>query len=163
MTYGRVLSWFRSRPQREQWLLMAAGIAVLFYLLWFVLLQPVLQARDTSARRLLQAQESLLVVSDLAANLQQARLATPATPGSGRNLAQWLDESSIRQGLRLSALEPASDNSSVSVRMDAVAMTQVLAWLNEVEHSGWISIESVSVTSARSEGDVAVSLRVRTR
>lgn len=153
--------WFRSKPQREQALLVAVGLVLILYAFWFVLLQPLLQARDVSARRVLQSQESLLMVSELAAALQQARQAAPSASDQSRNLAQWLDESSTQQGLVISALEPAADNRSVTVRMDTAAMTDVLAWLLGLERTGWIAIESVAITPNRVDGEVSLSLRAR--
>ncbi len=97
----------------------------------------------------------------LARDLAGARISSTSGTGSAGSLAQTLDESASALGLRIAALEPAADNSSVAVRLNDVSMATVLAWLYEIENSGVMSINSLTLSPVQTTGNVTVSLRLR--
>lgn len=153
--------WFNQRAAREQLVLVAGLGVVLLYLIWLLVWQPMLQARALSVQRVGNAEQSLLVVRSLAQALVDERMTTqPGGAGTG-SLAQTLDESASALGLRIASLEPAADNSSVSVRLNDASLASVLAWLFEIERMGTMSIDSLTLAPAQTPGNVAVSLRLR--
>ncbi|MEX0740234.1 MAG: type II secretion system protein M [Pseudohongiella sp.] len=162
MTATKPGHWFSQKTSREQLVLLAGVGVVMLYLIWLLLWQPMLQARELSAQRVASAEQSLLVVRGLAQELADAREnpASGGVAGSG-SLAQTLDESASALGLRIASLEPAADNSSVSVRLNDVGMAAVLAWLFEIERTGTMSIDSLTMAPVPTPGNVAVSLRLR--
>lgn len=157
----KIKSWLQQKTPREQLILIAGLGMVLTYLVWLLMWQPMLQARALSAQRVTNAEQSLLAVRTLAQELAVAR-ATSASGARGTgNLAQSLDESASALGLRIAALEPAADNSSVSVRLNDVSMSTMLAWLSDIESSGAMSIDSLTLSPVQTPGNVTVSLRLR--
>ncbi len=154
-------NWLQQKTSREQLILIAGLGVVLIVLVWQLLWQPMLQAMTLSAQRATNAEQSLLAVRSLAQELAAAR-ATSASDASGSsNLAQSLDESASALGLRIASLEPTADNSSVSLRLNDVAMTTVLAWLYDIENSGAMSIDALTLSPVATPGNVSVSLRLR--
>ncbi len=157
----KVRTWLQQKTPREQLIVLAGLGVVLTYLVWLLLWQPMLQARTLSAQRVANAEQSLLAVRVLAQELASAR-ASAATGVSGTgNLAQSLDESASALGLRIASLEPAADNSSVAVRLNDVSMATVLAWLSDIENSGAMSIDALTLSPVQTPGNVTVSLRLR--
>ncbi|HDZ10503.1 type II secretion system protein M [Pseudohongiella sp.] len=158
----KVRAWLQLKTPREQLILLAGLSVVLTYLVWLLLWQPMSQARALSAQRVANAEQSLLSVRVLAQELASARAsAASGNSGTGGNLAQSLDESASALGLRIASLEPSADNSSVAVRLNDVSMATVLAWLSDVESSGVMSIDALTLSPVQTPGNVTVSLRLR--
>ena len=159
----RIKSWLLQKTPREQLILLAGLAVVLMVLVWQLAWQPMLQARTLSAQRVSNAEQSLLAVRSLSQELAAARAATGSQTSGTGNLAQSLDESASALGLRIASLEPAADNSSVAVRLNDVGMASVLTWLNGIESSGSMSIDSLTLSPVTTPGNVSVSLRLRGR
>lgn len=158
-----IKSWLQQKTPREQVILLAGSAVVLIYLMWLLLWQPMLQARALSVQRLASAEQSLLMVRSLAQELAGARLKSASGVTNNGNLAQTLDESASALGLQIAALEPAADNSSISIRLTDVSMATVLAWLLEIESGGAMGIDSMTLSPVQTPGNVTVSLRLRGR
>jgi general secretion pathway protein M len=156
-----VKTWLQQKTPREQLLLIAGLGVVLMVLVWQLLWQPMLQAKTLSAQRVTNAERSLLAVRSLAQQLATARAASATGVNGGGNLAQTLDDSASALGLRIASLEPTADNSSVSVRLNDVSMTTVLAWLYDIENSGSLSIDALTLAPVATPGNVNASLRLR--
>lgn len=161
MKFSRVRTWLQAKTLREQLVLLSGLVAVCLYLFWAMVLQPLQQSLRLSEQRVNVAEQSVLAVTALADELIRMRSASNDNPAVG-SLPQLLDESAGVAGLQVSALEPAADGRSVSVRLDAVAMPAVLEWLTALEGTHGVAIDSLIVTPAAS-GQVAVSLRARSR
>lgn len=156
-----VQGWLQQKTPREQ-LLLSGGLGiVLLVLVWQLLWQPMLQARTLSAQRVTSAEQSLLAVRSLALELTSARASSVSGTSGIDNPAQLLDASASALGLRIASLEPAADNSSVAVRLNDVSMATVLAWLYDIEKSGAMHIDSLTLAPVTTPGNVTVSLRLR--
>lgn len=156
-----VKNWLLQKTPREQLSLLIGLAVVLLAVLWLLLWQPMVQARALSTQRVSNAEQSLLVVRSLAQELVTAREMSGSDGSGAGNLAQSLDESASALGLRIASLEPAADNSSVSVRLNDVSMATVLAWLYDIESSGTMSIDALTLSPVSTPGNVIVSLRLR--
>lgn len=156
-----VKTWLQQKTPREQLLLIVGLGIVLLALVWQLLWQPMLQAKTLSAQRVTNAERSLLAVRSLAQELVIARAASASDVNGGGNMAQTLDESASALGLRIASLEPTADNSSVSVRLNDVGMTTVLAWLYDIENSSTMSIDALTLSPVATPGNVNASLRLR--
>jgi len=161
MKFSQIGAWLQVKTLREQLVLLSGLIAVCLYLFWMLALLPLQQALRLSEQRLTSAEQSVLAVTALADELIRMRSESNDSPAVG-SLPQLLDESAGVAGLQVSALEPASDGRSVSVRLDAVAMSAVLEWLTTLELTQNVVIDSLTATPAAS-GQVAVTLRARSR
>ncbi|MBC54879.1 MAG: hypothetical protein CMQ34_13710 [Gammaproteobacteria bacterium] len=159
----KMKTWVQQKTPREQLILLAGLGVVMVVLVWQLLWQPMLQAKALSAQRVSNAEQSLLAVRSLAGELVSARASSTAGTGGSVNPAQLLDESASALGLRIASLEPAADNSSVAVRLNDVSMATVLAWLYDIENSGNMNIDSLTLSPVTTPGNVTVSLRLRGR
>jgi len=158
----KIKAWLYQKTPREQLVLLAGMSVILLYFIWLLLWQPMLQARELSAVRVANAEQSLFSVRSLAQDLVNVRMTSEArSMTAAGSLAQTLDELASALGLRIASLEPAADNSSVLVRLNDVSMPTLLAWLFDIESSGAMSIDSLAVSPSRTSGEVAVSLRLR--
>lgn len=153
--------WYRQRSGREQIYLLLMIVSFMIYAIWMWLLAPLQDARILSAQRVQSAQQSLLAVEQMAAELIELR-ERDDQPGNTERLPQYLDSSARAAGLTVSALEPAADGLSASVRIDNSRMSAVLGWLATLESSAQFVVESVAATPLPS-GTVSVSVRVRSR
>jgi type II secretory pathway component PulM len=153
--------WFRQRSRREQWYLLLVAVCLIAYSLWMWVLVPLQESRSLSAQRLISAQQSLVAVEQMAAELIALREQGSQTSAIDR-LPQYLDSSARAAGLTVSALEPAADGLSASVRIENSQMPAVLGWLAELESTAQFVVESVAATPL-SSGAVSVSVRIRSR
>ncbi|ALO47023.1 type II secretion system protein GspM [Pseudohongiella spirulinae] len=153
--------WFRQRSRREQVYLLLVTACLLIYGVWMWMLVPLQESRTLSAQRLSSAQQSLVAVEQLAAELIALREQGDQSTAVDR-LPQFLDSSARAAGLTVSTLEPAADGLSASLRIENSQMPTVLGWLAELESTAQFVVESVAATPL-SSGGVSVSLRIRSR
>lgn len=153
--------WFRQRTRREQVYLMLVLVCLLAYGVWMAVLMPLQESRSLSAQRLTSAQQSLVTVEQMASELIALREKGNQAAAID-SLPQYLDSSARAAGLTVSALEPAADGQSASVRIENSQMPAVLGWLAELESTARVVVESVAATPL-SSGGVSVSVRIRSR
>lgn len=155
--------------QREQLLLLFCGFLVLLTVLWLMIWQPVMNARSASEARLAYALTSLEEVNVLAAELEylrQSNVNPEVRTNTAQSLPQMLNTLSAQIGIMVASLEPAADNRSAGVRFDAVAMSDLLAWLAELESRTGIQLEQLTITPVsgnRAAGNQSVNATLRVR
>lgn len=154
-----MMAIWRRLPRREQWALTGLGIALLMYIAWFTLLQPLREAVLSQQRQVAMLSEDLTEVQRLSAALTQARgqrrnLASPA------QLPQLLDQSLRSNGMRMGSYQPAAGG-EVSLRLDSVGFDALLQWLFELEFQHGVEVRELSISARGEPGQVAAQLRVR--
>lgn len=146
-----LLSWYRARARREQWLLLAMLALALPVLLWLAVWRPLDQALDAAILRHAEAVQRQGRVAAAAEALKSVR--RPAETPVG-DLAAYVGQSAGRSGLSLaSAAAQGPDRATVAIAAgDPRAMA---GWLRGLEQQG-IVVQQLRMTSTN-QGTVALS------
>jgi type II secretory pathway component PulM len=79
--------------------------------------------------------------------------------GTRRNLTSLINQSTARQQLQVTRLQPNS-RGEIQVRLEAAAFDDLLLWLYEMEHAQALLVREVSITQAGSAGRVNATVRI---
>ena len=148
--------WFLDQSPRDQMVLSLGGVAVLLYILIFMVLLPMqndLERTEKSNLAALQEQEEVRQLAGQLLARQQA--------GQGavtQNLTSLLNDSTREFGLTMENVQPSG--SSARVRLGASDFNKVVAWLNEMENKHGLQINDVTITADRNPGLVQVNLQL---
>jgi len=82
-----------------------------------------------------------------------------ARPGRQRNLTSLINQSTARQALQVSRLQPNS-RGEIQVRLESAAFDALLAWLYELEYREGLLVREVSITQSGTSGRVNATIRV---
>lgn len=130
---NKLNAYLASRTERErQILLLGVGLGVPL-LVWMLIWQPLLKARDASAERLSQRQQSYLWMQEAAAKITAARGNGSAVTAVSGSPQQQITAAARDIGIKLSRIEPQSDGRySVWVaRSDYNAVIRFIDVLNQ--------------------------------
>lgn len=163
-----VRNYLATRSRREQLLLSCGGALLVLSLGYWLAWQPLMQARANSAARVQQAEQSLASVNRMAAELERVRTRPAETAGAtvgAQSLPLLINTLASDAGLAIASLEPSADNRSAGLRMDAVPMTDLLAWLQQLEAQPDVVLEQITLSAQAQEnghesGRVNASLRI---
>lgn len=152
-----VKQWFLDQSPRDQMMLSAGAIAVLLYVLLFMVLMPMYDNLERTQQRNLAAMSEQQRVRQLAGQvLAQKQSPTGAT--SGQNLNALLNQSLREFGLTMENFQPSGD--SARVRLGSSEFNKVLAWLNEMETKQGVQIKDLTITADQGPGAVLVNLQL---
>jgi general secretion pathway protein M len=145
---------------RDQAMLALLAAALLLYVLYQALWQPLAGANQRLAVQNAAATQSLANISLLAAQyraLQQG--ATQNNAGEGESLTQLVDASVASNGLHMSRFQPGSGGDA-QVRLDNASSDAVLHWLQELEGKHGVTIRELGITPGSAPGLVNISVRL---
>ncbi|MDX1732821.1 MAG: type II secretion system protein M [Halioglobus sp.] len=151
-------AWFAALEQREQLSLLVLAAAVFVYLLYMLVWTPLDNRRDDLAQQNTVIAESLTRVDAMASELLQLRESGSAR-GPRRNLASVINESTGRQQLPVSRLQPNS-RGEIQVRLENAVFDDLLGWLHEMEYKEGLLVREVSITQTGSVGRVNATVRI---
>lgn len=154
------MNWFHHQSRRDQVALLLCGFCIAATLLWTLVLEPLGQAATDAQQRAVVAEQSLVRVKELAQALQRARALAPAKAADHGNLATLVDRSTANAGLKVSSMEPGTDGTTLSVRLDDAQLPQVLRWLHDLERNH-ARLETLALLPARAPGEVMVNVRMK--
>ena len=164
---NKMTHWYQSRPLREQWLLVAGGVALLVWIIWFGVIQPLTQANELARSRVASAQQTLLEVRELSQQLIAVRTQQPVSAGRGNGgLAQWVYATAEQNQVGLASLDLSADGMSANLRSEALSLRDALAWLYDMESENLASVDSVTLSSTTESGQenaVIAALNIRWR
>ena len=155
--------WFLRFSLRDQLALLALGAALLVYLIFMVLIQPLEQSRSEMSARNTATAEALGRVDAMAAEIRALRAAGQSgRAGGNRNLTALLNSSADSFQLPISRLQP-NNRGAVQLRFEAVPLESLLRWVHRLESAEGIRVEELSISQTSSAGVVGATLRVTAR
>lgn len=163
----KLIHWYQTRPIREQWLLAVGSLAILAWLFWFGIAQPLAQENQLAQSRVASAQQTLLEVRELSQQLMAVRSEQPGSAGHrNTGLAQWVYSTAEQNQVALATLDLSADGMSASLRSEALPLQDALAWLYDMEAESLASVDNVTITPASDTGTettVVAALNLRWR
>lgn len=145
------LSWWTGLQQREQRLVAGAAVVVVVGLFYWLLWQPLHQAKQTQQQKLQTAQRQLSQLQQL---IPQLKAAGAATARSGGSLAQIISNSARSGGINVSRMQPQNDQ--LTLVLEDVSFEQLLSWLHALQYQHGIKLVNVDLATADKPGIVRV-------
>lgn len=148
--------------RREQTALLLCALAVVAYLVWAVVLNPLANKREAQLQANTAATQSLGRVQILAARLQQTRSQDGAATATGENLSQIVYSTLQANGINISQFQPGTAGEA-RVRIDRANYEALMQWLHDIEFKHQIIVRELSLTRTNDPGLVTVNLRLLKR
>lgn len=155
--------WFLALEQRERLFVGVGGVLATVMLVWGLLLNPLYGAAAAAQARVEAKRGTLAFLRGAAAELAGATDLPAAGPDlSGQSLVVIVDRSARAAGLgtALTRNQPVGED-GIRVRLDDASFDQVARWLDALNRSSGLAIESASFDRTPVEGRVNASLQFR--
>lgn len=153
---NEIKQWFLDQNPRDQMMLSVGVVAVVIYILLFLILFPIQEDLRKTERRNLDSLRIQQEVRDLAGQVLARQQGGQQT--GGQNLTSLLSESTRQFGLSMENVQPTGN--TARVRLGASPFGSVLAWLNDMESKHGLQITELNITADKSPGAVLVSLQL---
>ena len=124
----RIAGWWHARTPRERHLLLAMGVAVAAFALWFGILSPLQHARERAADRHAAAVQTRLEVERGLAAITASNASHPQAPEAGDVIAT-ITRSASAAGVGIDRQDPTPDG-GVHVEIHSVRAEVLFAWLD---------------------------------
>jgi general secretion pathway protein M len=150
-------AWLAQASSREQLTLGLGAIALVIYLLFVMVLDPLRQNLEQQRNRNQASQEALQRMRNMAAlwiNREQN-----GGPSRSASIVELVDRSMRQHNIRMSGMQP-SGSSDVRLRLDQVNFDSLLAWLYDMEIAEGVQIRDLSVAAGADPGTVVVNVRL---
>ncbi|HHS83399.1 MAG TPA: type II secretion system protein M [Gammaproteobacteria bacterium] len=159
--WGQITEYWEGLQPRERLMLFAGGIAVLFALVYFLLWQPVMNARTEMQQEVLQQRALLLWMKDAASEAKSLRGVTGQKVKGlgGQSLLSLVDQSAKQEGLGGAMKRVEPDGKQVRIWFEAASFDRLIAWLEKISKNNGIRV--VSATIERADGTGLVDVRLR--
>jgi general secretion pathway protein M len=145
---------------RDQAMLALLVAALLLYVLYQVLWQPLASSNRRLVSQNTAATQSLANMNQLAAKYRELQLGNAKNNASGgESLTQLVDETVASNNLHMSRFQPGSSG-DVQVRLDNANFDQVLRWLHELENKHSVTIRELGISPGSGSGLVNISVRL---
>lgn len=152
-----IKQWFLDQSPRDQMMLSAGGIAVVLYILLFMVLMPLYESLEKTEKRNLAVMAEQQRVRELASQVL-AQQKSPSGATAGQNLNALLNQSLREFGLTMENFQPSGN--SARVRLGSSEFNKVLAWLHEMEVKQGVQIKDLTITADQGPGAVLVNLQM---
>jgi general secretion pathway protein M len=155
--------WYFGLESRERLFVSIGAVAVVVFMIWALLLNPLYGASTATERRLESKRNTLVFLRSAAAELAGAADMPAARPDlAGQSLVVIVDRSAREAGLgtALTRNQPVGDD-GIRVRLDDASFESLARWLAALNARSGLSIESASFDRTPVEGRVNASLVLR--
>lgn len=153
-----IKEWFKGLEKREQYMLLAGIVAVIFYLLYGVMYRGLVDARDDFRKDNITQQETLVWMKGAVQAIQAIKQTTSRVDTTGKSLAELSEEAAKVADVRIGRFQPKNDHEA-QVWLEQEKFNNVLAFLARLEVDYGVSLEDVSITSANTPGIVNLRLK----
>lgn len=144
-----------SYDSNEQRILAAVGVLGIVIILWLLVLQPVANWREQTARDLQRAEESLQWLSRAAPRLRHVSLSEGSgTVAQQQSMTNLVSESARRNSVSLTRFEQSGQN-GLRFWLDDQRFDLTLAWFADLETQG-IRVDQVTISQTANPGLVTV-------
>lgn len=153
--------WFNNLKRQEQLMVSIGGVALVAYLIFTLLWQPMAASSETLATQNTVARETLSSVKQLADRYKALeKTSKKRSSSSSKSLSRIIDETVKKNELVMKRFQPSSSG-DVQVRFENAVFNNMLAWLNQLESDQGVFIKDLSVSPGNGSGLVNVSVRLR--
>lgn len=146
--------------RREQAALLIGSLAILLYLLWAILLNPLANRHAAQLQANNSATQSLGRVQILAGRIEQARVQGGGSRAGGENISQLVYASLQANGISITQFQPGTAGEA-RVRLDKANYEALMQWLYDIEFKHQITVRELSLAGTNDPGLVTVNIRLQ--
>jgi len=153
MEQSSVKQWWQQLNNREQGLMSVMGAAVVVFLLYSLLWQP-LNTNLANAEKKLESRQALLTwVNENTARYQSIK---PSGTGkkSSDSLSSIINRTANEYQLTVTRMQPQGD--SLQVWLDSAPFTDLLFWLEHLANKEGLRVQAIDLTRSDKAGAVRV-------
>jgi general secretion pathway protein M len=153
MEQSSVKQWWQQLNNREQGLMSVMGAAVVVFLLYSLLWQP-LNTNLANAEKKLESRQALLTwVNENTARYQSIK---PSGTGkkSSDSLSSIINRTANEYQLTVTRMQPQGD--SLQVWLDSAPFTDLLFWLEYLANKEGLRVQAIDLTRSDKAGAVRV-------
>lgn len=154
----KLIAWWDDHTPKEQMILGAVGVAVILFLLFTLVISPVLDWHSSEKRKLEQTKELVTEVRQLVASVKANKKAG-GNQKANKSLSVLIDSSLRENELVMRGFQPGA-NRDARLRLDNAAYPSLAQWLYDLEYRHNVSILDLSLTPAKVSGRLMVNIRV---
>jgi len=152
----RIVENWQQRSPSEKIVLAVVGILMICSLFYLLVFEPITQLREKENNQWVKNEKTLSQVSRLAARYQgQASPNKQAYAG----LASVVNQSLQKNNLKMQGFQPGK-RGDARLRLSNVPYDSLVKWLYDLEYKHSISVEELTISQAKTEGSLMVSVRV---
>ncbi len=158
---GQLKDWFKSLPQKEQWMVSGTALLIFITLFYLIVWEPVHVSLQTEKQKQQAQQEILIWMQQAAAEVRTLRASGNRSTVRDKNKPITLV---IEQALKNAGLKPSvkkiesSGNNGARVTLNEASFNQVLVWLNTLSTHNDIQVVSANIERADKSGRANVRL-----
>jgi general secretion pathway protein M len=149
--------WLAEAAPREQLTLGLGALALVIYILFVGVLDPLHARLEQQQQRNEATKEALQRMRSMAARYVNREAGAQQTRSG--SIVELVDRSLRRHSIRMSGMQP-SGRSDVRLRMDQVNFDALLAWMYDMEVNEGVQIRDLSVAAGPEPGTVVVNVRL---
>lgn len=132
-------TWFKQQSEREQKLIILAGVAAIIGIFYFAIWSPLNNAIENEKRELADQKSTLTWVQQQANRAAILRQSGTAPKFSG-SLTQFVNQTTRNLGISVSRMQPQGEN--LQIWIDEVSFNSLMTWLETVEERGIVIVSS---------------------
>jgi general secretion pathway protein M len=147
-------AWWQQLNGREQQLFTAMGIAIMIFVFYSAIWQPLNNGLVDAQSKLTRQQELLSWVQENTALYQQAKKSVGKSSFSG-SISSVANSSARKYKLTITRMQPQGND--LQVWIDSTPFTQLLFWLEHLANNEGLQVKAIDL----SQGDVVGEVKVR--
>ena len=141
--------WLNQFTARERWLLVLGGVAVLFWIAFTLVWQPIQARREALGGQIAFYERAI-------AALQAAPVPTTVAPSDPRSLNAIVADASRQFDLSILRLEP--EGNRIRVTLEDAAFPSVILWLKAMQQDSGLRASELDMTRRPAPGIVNATL-----
>ena len=153
MNFSSIKVWWQGLNLREQKLVLAMGSAVLVFLLYSLLWQPLNENLVKTQKKLASRQALLTWVTDNTVRYQSAK-SSGNNKSSRGSLSSIINRTANQQQLTITRMQPQGE--TLQVWLDRAPFTQLLFWLENLANNEGLQVQAIDLTQSEQQGEVRV-------
>ncbi|MEW6983659.1 type II secretion system protein GspM [Colwelliaceae bacterium 6471] len=146
-------AWWQQLNTREQRLVMAMSAAVIVFILYSLIWQPLNDGIVKAQQKLDRQQELLSWVQENTAKYQRSKVGGNAKGSSG-SLSSIINRTARNANITVTRIQPQGDD--IQVWVDEVSFEQLLQWLERLTNNDGLQVKAIDLDGLDKPGTVRV-------
>ncbi len=146
-------AWWQQLNGREQQLVTAMAIAILIFVFYSAIWQPLNEGLTDAQSKLTKQQQLLSWVKENTALYQEAKVSVGKSSFSG-SISSVANSSARKYKLTITRMQPQGND--LQVWIDSTPFTQLLFWLEHLANNEGLQVKAIDLSQGDAVGEVKV-------
>lgn len=153
----RLGNWWEERAPSERRILLLLGFVLVVFILYSLLWQPMLTARNQARSDYVAARQTYNWMAANASAIDAVRGHSQGAVSANNHWVRNINQSAAAAGLALKGFTPQG-NQSVRVALEAQPFANVMQWFSQLRQQAGVAPASVVISASNSPGRVNVQV-----